>query len=80
MITVALYNADMSFLGFTDLDQEGYVRRYAKPTTSLPQHVTLEKSRWEEKLVFEWTPSTYQGCPVYHEVNTIQVYNLRSEQ
>ena len=34
MITVALYNADMSFLGFTDLDQEGYVRRYAKPTTS----------------------------------------------
>ena len=80
MITVALYNADMSFLGFADLDQEGYVRRYAKPTTSLPQHVTLEKSRWEEDLVFEWTPSTYQGCPVYHEVNTIQVYNLRSEQ
>lgn len=75
-MTIALFNSDMTFLGFADLDQEHYVKLFAKATTALPRHVTFN-NQFGDDVPFEWSPSTYQGFPLYHELVTIEVDNLR---
>ena len=82
ILTIALFNSNDTFLGFVDLDQEGYVKRFAKSATTLPEYVHLDRRGYEEDLTFKCDgggDATYLGCPTYTEIVTIEVKHLRGE-
>jgi hypothetical protein len=81
-IAIALFDSNSKFLGFVDLDQEGYAKRFAKPTTALPAYVHLDRRGYEEDLTFKCDgggDATYLGCPTYTEILTIEVKHLRGD-